>query len=304
MAANPTASTKSEKRLPPLASLQAFEAAARVGNFTTAAKIRHMTHSGVSRHVQAVEHWCGVALFARNGPQIMLTDAGRALQARLAGPLHLLHEAMNAPSQTPSASPLHLLTLPSFAATWLLPRLPDFVAAHAEISLSLHTSYEIVSLPPNVPCVALRFGVFNRDGLHTDMLFSDRMLPVATPRWFKIYGRDPQRWPASQMLRHTQSPWPARLPSPGKRRSVTLPIAEGVEMNDALTVLQAAEIGLGVMWARERLAANLIAKRRLVALDDFGVASDRSYWLACRVELTEQRAVVAFRQWAITQAKS
>jgi LysR family transcriptional regulator, glycine cleavage system transcriptional activator len=292
-------SGKPGKQLPPLASLQAFEAAAKLCNFTAAAKIRNMTHSGVSRHVQTVEHWCGVQLFKRNGPQIELTDAGRALQARLAEPLHLLHQAMQVPSDTPSSSPLHLLTLPSFAATWLVPRLPSFVKQHPGISLSLHTSYEFVSLPPSVPCVALRFGIFNRDGLHAEMLFPDRMIPVATARWLKTHGCDPRNWPAGQMLRHTQTPWPARLPSPGNARSMALPIADGIEMNDALILLQAAEIGLGVMWARERLAFDSIATGQLVALADFGVMSERSYWLAYRAELAEHHAVIAFRRWAL-----
>jgi LysR family transcriptional regulator, glycine cleavage system transcriptional activator len=291
-----------EKRLPPLASLQAFEAAARLGNFTAAARVRRMTHSGMSRHIQAVEHWCGVALFSRNGPRVKLTDAGHALHARLADPLNRLQQAMLAPAQTPSASPLHLLTLPSFAATWLLPRLPSFAKRHPEVTLSIHTSYEIASLPPEVPSIALRYGVFNRDGLHADMLFSDRMLPVATAKWFKTFGRDPIQWHGNQMLRHSQTPWPARLPSAIKRQTIALPVAEGIEMNDALLVLQAAEVGLGVMWARERLAVDSMAQRKLVALDQFAVVSDRSYWLACRSELAEHRAIVAFRRWALAQA--
>jgi LysR family transcriptional regulator, glycine cleavage system transcriptional activator len=287
----------SKTRLPPLAALEAFAAAARLGSFTRAAQQRHMTHSGVSRHVQTVEHWCEEALFTRNGPQLALTEAGHALLARLADPLEQLHQALQAPKRTTSVLPLHIRTLPSIASTWLLPKLASFTMSHPSIALSLHVGYEMTDLPPHLPCIALRYGVFNHEGLETIALGNERMVPAAWAAWLRRHGRDPARWPANQMLRHLQTPWPTRLLK-GKDQRVRLPVAEGIEMNDALLLLQAAATGLGVVWARARMLQSFIDRGELVALDAWSQASDRQYWLAYRAELADHQAIHAFCQWA------
>jgi LysR family transcriptional regulator, glycine cleavage system transcriptional activator len=255
-----------------------------------------MTHSGVSRHVQTVEHWCGEALFIRNGPQLILTEAGHALLARLAEPLEQLHQALQAPKRVASATPLHLRTLPSIASTWLLPQLPSFTRDYPQVALSLHVAYDMTELPPHLPCIALRYGVFNHEGLETIALGDEQMVPAASATWFRKHGRDPSRWPANQMLRHLQTPWPTRLVKGEQRQR--LPIAEGIEMNDALLLLHAAAVGLGIVWARSRMLQPFVDRDELVALNSWAQASDRKYWLAYRAELAEHRAIRAFSQWA------
>jgi LysR family transcriptional regulator, glycine cleavage system transcriptional activator len=302
----------SKVKLPPVASLQAFESAARLGNFTRAAAERHMTHGGISRHVQALEHWCGAPLFIRNGPHIRLSEAGRTLRERLSKPLLDLHNALT-DSTRETVSPLHLLTLPSIASTWLLPRLSQFIALYPNIVLTIHTGHDISSIPPTVPCIALRYGVFSRDGLSADLMFTDRMMAVASPKWHKQFGKDPLRWPPRQMLRHTQTPWPVKVRvstsatgsdtkvTPQRTRNIALPRAEGIEMNDALLLLQAAESGLGVAWVRQRMVASRLAKNLLVEFPDLTQDSDRAYWLAYRTELIDHPSITAFRQWIFNE---
>ncbi|PTT93329.1 LysR family transcriptional regulator, partial [Pelomonas sp. HMWF004] len=82
------------ERLPPLFSLQAFEAAARLGNFSRAAAELHLTPGAISRQVRQLEEWCGQTLFERVGNAMRLTAEGRELLARLGGPLAALHEAV------------------------------------------------------------------------------------------------------------------------------------------------------------------------------------------------------------------
>ncbi|MBV8659480.1 MAG: LysR family transcriptional regulator [Burkholderiales bacterium] len=284
------------KRLPPLASLEAFEAAARLGNFSRAATERHLTHSAISRHIQSLEHWYGEALFLRSGPRVMLTDAGHALARRLMEPLEALHTALGQTDTPEAPLPLRIHTLPSLAQSWLVPRLSGFQAQYPNITLSIHTDYELVSLPPHTPAMALRYGVFDRDGLATDMLFSERMIVAAAPAWLAIYGRDPTQWPPGQMLRHTDTPWPAHLPGPGRRR-VRLPSASGMAFNDALLLVHATLQGLGVGWLREGLARDALTRGTLEALPKLHADSGRAYWLAYRTELALHPAITTFRNW-------
>ena len=66
--------------LPPLNALRAFEAAARLHSVSQAADELHVTHGAVSRQIRALEEHLGLALFAREGRGLKLTDAGVRLR--------------------------------------------------------------------------------------------------------------------------------------------------------------------------------------------------------------------------------
>ncbi|PIK71196.1 LysR family transcriptional regulator, partial [Methylobacterium frigidaeris] len=55
------------RHLPPLSSLRAFEAAARLGSVTKAANELGRTHGAVSRQVRALQEQAGTALFEKAG---------------------------------------------------------------------------------------------------------------------------------------------------------------------------------------------------------------------------------------------
>lgn len=59
--------------------LQDFLALVRTRNFSKAARERHITQSALSRRIQALEAWIGVALFDRSAQPIELTAAGQQL---------------------------------------------------------------------------------------------------------------------------------------------------------------------------------------------------------------------------------
>ncbi|NRF70318.1 LysR family transcriptional regulator [Aquincola sp. S2] len=166
-------------RLPPLFSLQAFEAAARLGNFSRAAAELKLTPGAVSRQIRQLEDWCALTLFERRGPQVRLTRDGQELLGRLGAPLTALHEAVY-PSADAAAQTLQIETLASTAKAWLLPRLPDFVARHPQVALIVQTDYALIRPPPRVPMVALRHGAQPAgDELASERLFEDRLLAVA-----------------------------------------------------------------------------------------------------------------------------
>ena len=63
--------------------IQQFLAVAELGNLRKAAEILHISHSGLSKSLKALEDELGGApLFLREGRGIVLTDHGRALAAR------------------------------------------------------------------------------------------------------------------------------------------------------------------------------------------------------------------------------
>ena len=66
-----------KKKLPPLTSLVAFEAAARLGTFTAAAEELNVSREAVSRQVRALETHLGVTLFERDANRAAMGPLGK-----------------------------------------------------------------------------------------------------------------------------------------------------------------------------------------------------------------------------------
>jgi len=65
-------------KLPPLNSIRAFEAAARTGSFTAAARELGVTSSAVSMQVRNLEKFLAKKLFVRSNNRITITDRAPA----------------------------------------------------------------------------------------------------------------------------------------------------------------------------------------------------------------------------------
>ncbi|MFX6949595.1 LysR family transcriptional regulator, partial [Acinetobacter baumannii] len=64
------------RKLPNLAALRAFDAAARHGCFSRAAEEVHVTPGAISHQVRALEEDLGLQLFHRHGKRISITETG------------------------------------------------------------------------------------------------------------------------------------------------------------------------------------------------------------------------------------
>jgi LysR family glycine cleavage system transcriptional activator len=282
-------------RLPPLFSLQAFEAAARLGNFSRAAAELHLTPGAISRQIRQLENWSGQTLFERAGNTMRLTAEGRDMHARLGGPLAALHEAVY-PGPDQSRTTLQIATLGSITRAWLLPRLADFMARAPQARLMVQTDYALVRPPPRVALVALRHSL---PSAGDDVLFTDRLLAVASPAVARRWGRDPARWPAEQLLRHATDDPPLWLASAGVN---TLP--EGPAFNDAGLTLDAAAAGLGIVVTRLSLALPWLHSKQLVQAHPLVVPSPRANLCVVREDSAALPVVLQFVAWLHEQAAS
>lgn len=286
-------------RLPPLFSLQAFEAAARLGNFSRAAAELHLTPGAVSRQVRQLEDWCGQTLFARQGNEMRLTAEGREMHARLGGPLAALHQAVY-PEPDAARTTLQIATLGSLARAWLVPRLAGFIARAPQVRLVVQTDYALVRPPPRVALVALRH---SQPAEGDEVLFTDRLLAVATPALVRRLGRDPARWPAGRLLSHVTGDAPQWLAAAG-----VAVVPEGPAFNDAGVTLDAAVAGLGVAVTRLSLALPLLRARALVPAHALLLPAPRSNLCVVRRDSAGLPVVRQFVGWlreeaAATQAE-
>ncbi len=160
----------------PLNTLRAFEAAARLESFASAAAELGVSAGAVSAHVKTLEEELGASLFDRNARGVALTSLGR----RVLPELSLAFDTLTQASQTlrTEAKPhvVHIVTLPSVAQLWLSPRLPKLREDAPEIEVSL-TAEET---PPNLKRAPYDIYLFfGRD--QGVVVARDEIFPVCAP---------------------------------------------------------------------------------------------------------------------------
>ncbi len=168
--------------LPPLASLRAFEAAARHLSFQKAAEELSVTPAAVSHQIRLLEETLGLSLFERHIRRVSLTHAGRILFPPLRDGFDMFAETLETLrfSQERRAVTLSAPTL--FTARCLIPTLGQFRQDHPEFDLRLHASEAVVDLHAGVADAAVRYGPGPFPNLVSHHLYNDCFGVVCSPR--------------------------------------------------------------------------------------------------------------------------
>ena len=173
---------------PPLHALQGFVAAARSGNLSRAADTLHLTVSALSHQIRGLEERVGQQLFVRNARGVALTADGRQLYERVAVHFDALEQALR-PFRVRRDDVLTISLMPSFASSWLVPRLPRFLAAHPQLEINLQSSSALVDFERVTSVDAgIRFGRGQWPGLRAVHLMDDWVTPAASPAWLSERG--------------------------------------------------------------------------------------------------------------------
>lgn len=287
---------------PSLRNLQVFEVAARTENFRAAADALFLTHGAVSRQVRALEAELGVSLFTRVGRGVVLTTAGKTLQAAVAEALSLINNA-TATLKTTLEQPAGRLTvtvLPSFAARWLLPRMVEFQARYPDISVEIVATTSVLDLEKENVDLAVRYGKGRWQGLSSQRLADEWLFPVAASNGIRGHNNLPSS-------AHDLASYP--LLDPGKdwqrwfRRAGVLKALPqtGMSFNDASLLLQAAESGQGVALGRCVLVADALAAGRLIRLPGPRIRAQYAYFLARPANKPLSEAAHAFSEWIVSR---
>lgn len=186
--------------LPPLAALRAFAAFAEKRNVVDAGTALNVSHAAISQQLRALEKYLGVALLDRSGKALTLTSDGEHLARALHLGFGAIAAAVGDLARTGRDQPVHVSLTSSFAASWLMPRLPGFRATHPEVNLILDPTFEVVELRPGGVDVAIRYGAGNWPGVECEMLIESPMVIVASPALLK--GKT--EWSPTELA---QLPW-------------------------------------------------------------------------------------------------
>lgn len=278
---------------PPLHAIPGFVAVAKHGSLSAAAAQLHLTVSALSHQISGLEERLRVQLFTRGPRGVRLTVDGERLYREVGPHYEALERALRAPAKRRAAT-LALSTLPAFGTSWLVPRLPAFLALHPEIELNLSSGIELVDFARDEFDAALRYGAGGWAGLHEEHLFDEWLVPVAAPELVRGAARESRRqfesWP---LLGDPDGIWPRWFEQHGgapPRRYVA-------HFDNSETRMRAAAEGLGVALAPALMARPLLEAKRLVLLSPKRMRAGRAYWLVYPSRSAEHAPLVALREW-------
>ena len=297
------------RRLPPLNALRAFEAAARHLNFSRAADELSVTPGAVSQQIQNLEDYVGAALFKRTPKGLLLTDAAQTALPALREAFDRLAEAASLLTAAVDGRRLTLTAPPSFAAKWLVPRLGAFEQAHPQVDVWLSAAIELVDLQAGEVDIAIRYGAGRYPGLEVKRLFSETVIPVASPAHLAAKPLDTPADLANHILLHDGSPdlddscpdWSMWLAARGLK---TIDGMRGPRFNQSSLVIEAAVNGRGVALAKRTLAQADLEAGRLVAPLQIATAVDFAYYLVHPKAKGRLPQVKAFVSWIEAQAEA
>jgi LysR family glycine cleavage system transcriptional activator len=284
---------------PPLDLLDTFVAVVRAGNLTRAAAARHLTVSALSHRLRQLEERVGQPLLVRGPRGVTPTPAGTRLSEQVAPALETISHALRG-LRGRARDGLTLSLMPSMAASWLIPRLPRFIAHHPQIGINLQSTWERVDFTREDVDCALRFGPGEWAGVTAELLFEEFLSPVASPALLKRIGRPKLAELGNAPLLGDPGgnwrKWFARFGGQPPTHYVA-------EFDDSEALHHAAVEGLGIALGRTMLARPLIDAGRLRSLARQRMKADWSHHLVYPARSAERPAFVAFRHWLQEEAR-
>lgn len=181
------------RKIPSSSSLQAFEAAARHGNFARAAEELALTEGAISRQIARLESLLNCRLFDRTGNRVKLNPVGTRYAHQVRETLERLErdtqDIMGMPEGSQS---LDIAVLPTFSSRWLIPRLNKFKSLHPGITLNIAARTDPFILSGSGFDAAVHFEHSAWAGMRIQFLFEEQLIPVCHPALLTHKNSDEQ----------------------------------------------------------------------------------------------------------------
>lgn len=296
--------------LPSLNRLYALDAVGRHLSFTGAAAELGVSQPAVSKSIRLLEESLGSALFSRNHRGLSLTPEGRILLDESRRLLTRLADVTQSLQPHGDKKKIRVSFSSSFISLWLLPRVPEFQAAHPssisftfdectrELEMREHAGYDLSS----------RLGYGHWDGLDSWFLAQEKICAVASPEFLKnnLSLATHERINEAALLHATEPnrkrmTWASWFHAAGQDYSVG---GGELEFSDYHSAIEAALLGQGVALGWEHLISHFLADGRLVRFTDLRVETDQSIYLVASKERRFDTHHEWFRDWIISRTAS
>ena len=290
-------------KLPPLAELRAFEAAARHLSFKHAAAELGVTPTAVSHHIRLLERYCGRALFRRRPRPLSLTETGTRLFPVIRDGLQSFSAAIERERDT---TPLRVTTTNAFASRWLVPRLPLWRKARPTAPLDVIGTDTVLSLEAGEADVAIRYArSAPTDGVAEELL-RDTFWPVCAPQLLdstkRLKPADLRKhtlvhcyWPPSDLEAPTWQRW--LVAARGKWPDLpAFRDMDHLSLHEELHAIEAVIAGQGIGVFSDVLVARELASGALVKAFNMSLRGYRFY-LVRKPDHPQEKSILTFAAW-------
>jgi LysR family glycine cleavage system transcriptional activator len=292
------------RRIPPYASLRAFEGAARLGNLRIAGEELSLSVSAVSHQIKSLEEFLGITLFHREKNTLRLTEPGRSYMLELTSALDLMAAATARVERERHSAIVSVNLFPSLAALWLLPRLATFRKQEPNTDVRVITTLDPIDFRSGLLDMAIRYAEKPPEAAKTVLLFNEHAFPVCSSAYRDEF---PQFEPCSDLTRQTfiscrTSPgeweqWFKYIGFAGKTPRHT------IEVDSRALALEAAMDGLGITMGRTPYADRALAAGRLVRFNQAVFSTGQSYFLVLTDNALRRKTARGFADWLVSEAR-
>lgn len=292
-------------RIPPMAALIAFEAAARHESFTLAARELFLTESAVSRQINGLESNLNIRLFVRVKQRVVLTKAGRLYGEQIRASLRAIERDTRSISAHGSGEgSLELAVLPTFSLEWLIPRLPSFYAQHPHIRVNMGVRSNPFSFNEEHFEAAIHHGQPIWPWATSEVLFGEEMVVIARKDLIGDsikQAADLLKFPLlfSTTRQESWKKWFAAAqlpPDTVPERSV------GFEQHSMM--IRAAESGLGIALVPEFFVPKTVWDNGVVRAHSLSIPAEDLYYLVYPNNMRHSAPLEAFRLWILEEART
>lgn len=298
------------RRLPPLKSLQAFEAAARWLSFSKAADELFVTPAAISQQIKQLEVYLGIPLFRRMTRAVQLTEEARTVLPLVTEGFDKLAEAVERLAHEEETGLLTVSSAPTFAIKWLVHHLTVFSTKYPDIDVRLDASLETRDFDRDGIDVSIRLGMGEYPGLHVARIFGEEVSPVCSPELLRgpkpLIDLDDLK---DHRLLHVdwgkltaQSPdWSMWAQAAGLE---DLDVTRGPRFSVETMAIEAAINAKGVALVSQSAVAEDLKAGRLIKPFDLAVKTDVAYWLVCPHAHLRRAKVRVFCEWLLAEAST
>jgi LysR family glycine cleavage system transcriptional activator len=260
-----------------LNAVKSFEASARLGGFSQAARELGVTPGAVSQQVKILEDFFSKQLFTRRNNQLQLTDAGLAVYAESAEVIDRLSEMTRRLMEGKVRSRFVISTHASVAVRWLNRRLEEFLAAEPDLRCEIRVEDDPVDFTKHHIDLRICYGQHLYPEMVTHPLLRDVVTPLCAPEFLSRRSHRPDDVTALLDGDLIHIDWGASFAS----------YPSWAEWFSAAGTDRVPQVGLGHMTSMSSLAVDLAVSGRGIALGQRLLARD---------ELADGRLVAPFAQ--------
>lgn len=283
-------------KLPPLAAVRAFEAAARLQNFSRAAEELGLTQAAISYQIRQLEDRLGRALFVREKGRVRLSETGQRLLPAIGNAFATMGDAFAALGSD-EADVLTINAAVSFGGTWLSARIGSFQLQYPDLAVRMAMSNDLVDFDASNVDVAVRVGKGPWPGLRADFLMRQYVTPLASPAFIADHAiREPADLLRVQRLAPNDGWWAEWFREAGVETPLA-PSPRGIELDSQLQEASAVQAGFGVAMMTTLFWQADLASGRMVQPFDTLHASGLGIWLVHRDNRVGVRKIERFREW-------